>query len=136
MDEESKRRIEALEQSGPGALMQKMGLEWIETSATKVVARVPVEGNTQPYGLFHGGASAALAETIASVGAWLADQTKITMGIEIKVNHLRPGRSGWITGTGIPLHAGRTIQMWEIRMTDDDGKLTAFGTCTIAVRDP
>lgn len=125
----------ALKSNSAGALMDRMGIEWIEASRDRLVARVPVEGNTQPYGLFHGGASAVLAETLASVGAWLQDTTKITMGIEIKVNHLRPAREGWVTAVAIPLQIGRTIQVWEIRLSGDDGKPTAFSTCTIAVRD-
>ena len=116
--------------------MAKLGIQWLEASADKVVARIPVEGNTQPFGLLHGGASACLAETLASVGAWLVDRTKATMGIEIKVNHLKAARTGWITGVGLPLQIGRTVQVWEVRMTDDDGNLTAFSTCTIAVREP
>lgn len=129
-------RIELLKAGGPGALMEKMGIEWLEAGPEKIVARLPVEGNTQPYGLFHGGASAALAETVASVGAWLIDTSRITMGIEIKVNHIRAAREGWITGTGSPLFVGRSIQVWEVRLTDDAGSLTAFSTVTIAVRDP
>lgn len=116
--------------------MEKMGIEWLHATGDKVVARVPVEGNTQPLGLFHGGASASLAETIASVGAWLVDTSKVTMGIEIKVNHIRAAREGSITGTGVPIFKGRSIQVWEIRMENDAGELTAFSTCTIAVRDP
>ncbi|MGH2812922.1 MAG: PaaI family thioesterase, partial [Actinomycetota bacterium] len=102
----------------------------------RLVARVPVEGNTQPYGLFHGGASAALAETLASVGAWLPDTSKVTMGVEIKVNHIRATREGWVTGTAVPLFTGRSISVWEIRLTDDAGRLVAFSTATIAVREP
>lgn len=121
--------------AGSGPLMDKLGIEWLEASPERVAARIPVDGNTQPFGLFHGGASAALAETLASVGAWLANPEKVTMGIEIKVNHIRSATGGWVTGVGIPLHAGRTIQVWEIRLTDDEGNLTAFSTCTIAVRE-
>lgn len=129
-------RAQAIRAAGSGALMDRMGLEWIEASAEKVVARIPVEGNTQPYGLFHGGASAALAETLASVGAWLVDTTRVTMGIEIKVNHIRAATGGWVTGTGVPLYLGKSIQVWEVRLTDDEDRLTAFSTVTIAVREP
>lgn len=111
-------------------------MEWLEVSPQRTSARVPVEGNTQPFGLFHGGASACLAETIASVGAWVVDTSKVTMGIEIKVNHIRAATSGWITGIGTPLFTGKSIQVWEVRMTNDDGELTAFSTVTIAVREP
>lgn len=118
-----------------GALMDKLGLEWIEVSPERVAARIPVEGNTQPLGLLHGGASAALAETLASVGSFVRGEGRIALGVEIKVNHLRPALSGWVTGVALPLHAGRTIQVWEIRMSDDDGRPIAFATCTIAMRD-
>lgn len=136
MTEESSDQIASLLSSGNGALMEKMGLEWIEATSERTTARVPVEGNTQPFGLFHGGASACLAETIASVGAWVVDKTKVTMGIEIKVNHIRAATSGWVTGVGTPLFIGRSIQVWEVRMTNDEGELTAFSTVTIAVREP
>lgn len=125
-----------LESRGMGALMDRMGMEILEAGPDKVVARIPVEGNTQSIGLLHGGASACLAETIASVGSWLTNPTKITLGVDIKVNHLRPARSGWVTGVGLPLHSGRTLAVWEIRISDDTGKQTAFSTCTIALRDP
>lgn len=127
---------EQLMAAGPGALMVKMGFEFLEVSPDRVVGRVPVEGNTQPMELFHGGASAALAETIASIGAWLKDTSKVTMGIEIKVNHLRPATKGWVTGVGMPIHTSRSIAVWEIRMSDDEGRPTAFSTATIAIREP
>lgn len=134
--EEVRDRLAALNAAGSDQLMSKLGIEWIEASGEKVVARVPVQGNTQPFGLFHGGASASLAETLASVGAWLVDTSKFTAGIEIKVNHIRPATKGYVTGTGTPVHVGRSVQVWEIHMTDDDGKLTAYSTVTIAVREP
>lgn len=116
--------------------MEKMGMDLVETSPGRVVARIPVEGNTQTIGLLHGGASAALAETVASIGAWVNNPGKVTLGVDIKVNHLRPAASGWVTGVGTPLHSGRTLSVWEIRLSDDSGTLTAFATCTIALRDP
>ncbi|MBW3590023.1 MAG: PaaI family thioesterase [Actinobacteria bacterium] len=136
MAENSTDHVDAMLSSGNGALMEKMGLEWIEVTPERTTAKVPVEGNTQPFGLFHGGASACLAETIASVGAWVVDQSKITMGIEIKVNHIRAATSGSVTGVGTPLFIGRSIQVWEVRMTNDEGELTAFSTVTISVREP
>jgi acyl-coenzyme A thioesterase PaaI-like protein len=91
-----------------GALAAKMGIEWVEVDPKRVVARMPVEGNTQPLGLLHGGASAVLAETLASVGGWL----------------------------NAPDHLGRTTQLWELRITDEAGRLVAVSTCTLAVRVP
>ncbi len=131
----SEDRLEALHGLGSGALMDKLGIEWLEIGDRRLVARLPVEGNTQPFGLFHGGASAALAETLASVAAWLVDPDRISMGIELKVNHLRAVRSGYVTGVVTPLHVGRTIQVWEIRMYDDDERPSAFATCTTTTRD-
>lgn len=117
-------------------LLQKLGIDFVEATPGKVVARMPVEGNTQPLGLLHGGASAALAETVASYGGWLnATPGQMVLGLEIKCNHLRPASAGWLTATGVPVHVGRTTQLWEIRLANDEGRLVAFATCTLAVRD-
>ena len=122
---------------GPrGALAEKMGIELLEVEPARIVARMPVEGNTQPLGLLHGGASAVLAETLASLGGWLNAPERMVLGLEIKVNHLRPAREGWLTGTGVPVHLGRTTQLWEMRITDEADRLVAFATCTLAVRSP
>lgn len=129
-------RLAALNEGARGSLMEKMGLEWLEAGPQRVVARIPVEGNTQPLGLLHGGASAVLAESIASMGAWLADESKIVLGVELKVNHIRPGRTGFITGVGVPLHTGSSLAVWEVKMSDDENRLTAFSTCTVAFREP
>jgi 1,4-dihydroxy-2-naphthoyl-CoA hydrolase len=134
-DEEPASRI-AQFNANRGPLLDKMELEWLEATAERVVARIPVEPNAQPFGVLHGGASAVLAESIASVGAWLADPGRTALGVELKVNHLRPARSGFITGTGVALSRGRTLSVWEIRISDDQGQLTAFATCTVALRDP
>lgn len=120
--------------SPTGPLVDKLGGELIEATAERVVGRIPVEGNTQPVGFLHGGVSAVLAETLASVGAVIASEGRITFGLEVKVNHLRPVRAGWITGTAVPLYIGATTQVWEIRIRDDEGRLTAFSTCTLAGR--
>jgi uncharacterized protein (TIGR00369 family) len=77
-----------------------------------------------------------LAETLASIGGWLNAPDKMVLGLELKVNHLRPAREGWLTGTGVPIHLGRTTQLWEMRITDEAGRLVAFSTCTLAVRAP
>lgn len=117
-----------------GALLTKLGLKWVETTPERVVARMPVEGNTQPLGLLHGGASAALAETLASYGGWLNEPSQLVLGLELKINHLRPAREGWLTGTAVPIHLGRTTQLWEVRITNEEGRLVAYSTCTLAVR--
>ena len=135
MTDEEAERLEAFN-SSRGPLLERMELEWLEATPERVVARIPVKANAQPFGILHGGASAVLAESIASVGAWLAGTDRVALGVELKVNHLRPVRSGWVTGTGVPLMTGQNLTVWEVRIRDDDGRLTAFSTCTVALRDP
>lgn len=124
------------EQEVNATLLTKLGIEFLDATAERVVARMPIEGNTQPLGFLHGGASAALAETVASYGGWLAAEPgQLVFGLEIKCNHLRPAREGWLTATGVPVHIGRTTQLWEIRLANDEDRLVAFATCTLAVRE-
>lgn len=118
-----------------GPLLERMGLEWVEASPGRVVARMPVSGNSQPWGMLHGGASAVLVESVASLGGWMTDRTKLVVGVELKVNHLRPASAGWVTGVGKPLHSGSSLAVWAVEIFDDQGSMTAFGTCTVALRD-
>ena len=114
--------------------MAKMELEISEASPDAVVGSLPVDGNNQPYGLFHGGASGALAESLALIGAKLGANRGGPVSarvVEIKVNHIRPGTFGRITGEARPLFKDEMTQVWEIRMHDDDGRLTAFSTATL-----
>jgi 1,4-dihydroxy-2-naphthoyl-CoA hydrolase len=111
--------------------MEKMGLEILEASSELVVGRVPVEGNTQPYGLFHGGASGALAEALAVLGAGHGKPSSTARAIEIKVNHVKAVTGGTVTGTARRLSNIDSSQLWEIRMHNDDGDLTAYSTATV-----
>jgi uncharacterized protein (TIGR00369 family) len=121
----------------PGTLMERLGMEFLEVSPERIVARMPVEGNTQPYGLLHGGATAALCETIASFGTGLlAGPERLVMGIELNVNHLRGVTEGNVTATGVPLHVGRTTAVWDMRVHDDQGRLVAVSRLTLAIREP
>jgi 1,4-dihydroxy-2-naphthoyl-CoA hydrolase len=102
-----------------------------------MVARIPVERNTQPYGLLHGGATAALCETLGSFGTAMAvGPGKIVTGIELNVNHLRAVTDGHVTGTATPLHVGRTTAVWDMHVHDDRGRLIAVGRLTLIIRDP
>lgn len=117
-------------------LGQTLGMEFLEMVSGKVSARMPVDQRThQPFGVLHGGASVALAETLASIGGWLlVDVTKFTtVGIEINANHIRPVSSGFVTGTAQCVHQGKTTQVWEIRITDQREKLVCISRCTLAV---
>lgn len=119
-----------------GALMERLGLEWLEIGTRRVVAKIPVEGNTQPYGILHGGATGALCETIGSIGtAVVAGIDKRPVGIQLSVNHLRAVHEGHVTGTGTPVHIGKTVAVWDIRVEDDQGRLVAVSRLTLAIRD-
>ena len=99
--------LAALAAQGNGSLADRMGIEITEASAERVVGTMPVEGNTQPYGLLHGGASVLLAETIGSTaGTLCCADNELCVGIEINANHLAGVRSGEVTGTARPLHVG------------------------------
>jgi uncharacterized protein (TIGR00369 family) len=122
---------------GPaGTMIAGIGIEYLEVGGDRVVARLPVDRNTQPYGLLHGGATAALCETIGSIGTAMAvGLEKIVTGIELNVNHLRGVRGGYVTGVGVPVHVGRTTAVWDIRVADDDDRLVAVGRLTLVIRD-
>lgn len=112
-----------------------LGIEITEATAERVVATMPVEPrHHQPLGYLHGGATVALAETVASVGAYLAAPDDHTaFGQEINANHLRSKQSGQLTATGTPIHVGRTSQVWGIEIRDEDGELVCISRCTLAV---
>jgi 1,4-dihydroxy-2-naphthoyl-CoA hydrolase len=103
-----------------GHLGERMGIHVIEAAPEKVVGTMPVEGNTQPYGLLHGGASAVLAETLGSLGAMLhGGPGKIAVGVDLNATHHRGLRTGTVTGTATPVHRGRSSATYEIVITDD-----------------
>jgi 1,4-dihydroxy-2-naphthoyl-CoA hydrolase len=119
------------------ALDSKMGFELVALTPELVVGRMPVEGNTQPYGLWHGGASCVLAETLASLGSFMhAQPDKIAVGVDINATHHRSVTSGWVTGTATALHLGKSIASYEIVITDDADKriCTARVTCQLTSR--
>ena len=117
-------------------LLSTLGIEVVEATKERVVARMPVGPRVhQPFGLLHGGASVALAETVASTGAWMnVDQAaEIVVGIEINANHLRALRDGEVTATATPLHVGRRTQVWDVRIADGSGRAVCVSRCTLAV---
>lgn len=119
---------------GNGRLNEKMGVEIIEFSREKVVATMPVEGNTQPYGLLHGGASVVLAETLGSIGSAIhAFPDRIAVGVDINATHHRSATSGLVTGVATPIHLGRTSAAWEIVITDERGKRVCTSRITCAL---
>ncbi len=131
--------LPGLEGTLDGTLVERMGMELVEVSAERAVARMPVRGNTQPYGLLHGGASAALAETVGSLAAAThAGPGRIAVGIDLNATHHRAVRSGWVTGVATPLSLGRSVASYEIVVTDDEGRrvCTARLTCALRERPP
>ncbi|MEI2819164.1 MAG: hotdog fold thioesterase [Marmoricola sp.] len=124
--------------TGLSALDEKLGVKFLEVSSQRIVATMPVEGNTQPYGLLHGGASLVLAETLGSVGAGLHGYPeKFAVGVDINATHHRSGRAGLVTGVATPLHLGRTSACFEVVISDEDDKrlCTARITCALVPRD-
>ena len=116
------------------ALDSKMGFELLSLTAEQVVGRMPVTGNTQPYGLWHGGASCVLAETLASLGSFMhAQPERISVGVDINATHHRSVTAGWVTGTATALQLGKSVASYEIVITDDAGKrvCTARVTCQL-----
>lgn len=117
-------------------LMEALGMEVIHAQPDKVVMTMPVEARThQPMGFLHGGASVALAESAASIGAYLnvnPDENQI-FGIEINANHLKSVREGIVTGTAIPLHIGKTTMVWQITIESESGESISISRCTIGV---
>lgn len=123
---------------GMGALNDKMGIEILEISPERVVATMPVAGNTQPYGLLHGGASAVLAETLGSVGSGLhAYPDRICVGVDINATHHRAATSGLVTGVATAIHLGRTMASYEVVISDERGKrvCTSRITCALIPRE-
>jgi 1,4-dihydroxy-2-naphthoyl-CoA hydrolase len=119
-----------------GQFNERLGLQFIEVSPERVVATLPVDGNRQPYGLLHGGANAALAETLGSVAAVLnAPAGKAAVGLELSCTHHRAARVGLVTGVCTPLHVGRTTSTFETVITDEDGKRTCTARLTCLIRD-
>lgn len=119
-----------------GKLGRRMGLEVLHASPEKVVGTLPVEGNTQPYGLLHGGASAVLAETLGSIGAMLhGGPGRIAVGVDLNCTHHRGLSSGTVTGTATPLHRGRTTATYEIAVTDEQGRRVCSARLTCLLRD-
>jgi len=120
------------------AMASTIGIELIHLSPDKVVATMPVDDRTrQPFGLLHGGASAALAETVASIGAFLNvdPEKQAAVGVELNANHIRGKRDGVVTATATPLQRGRRIHVWDIRIEDEKNHLICASRCTLAIID-
>lgn len=117
-------------------LIEALGINITQLDAGRVIATMPVDERTrQPFGLLHGGASVALAETVASIGAYeLVDkETEGVAGLEINANHVRPKTEGVVTAIGTILHQGKSTMVWDIKITDEQDRLICVSRCTMAV---
>jgi len=125
-----------LQPLGKNTMGDHLGIEFTEVGEDFLKGRMPVDNRTrQPYGLLHGGASVALAETLGSVAAaFVVDRLAYNaVGLEINANHLRGVREGFVTGIARPIHLGKTTHVWEIRISDDRDKLVCISRLTVAI---
>jgi 1,4-dihydroxy-2-naphthoyl-CoA hydrolase len=117
-------------------LMETLGINVVSVSNEGVVATMPVDHRThQPFGLLHGGASVALAETVASLGAYffIDQETENCVGLEINANHIRGKKSGVVTAYAKPAHRGKTTMVWEVKIVDEEDELICLSRCTMAI---
>jgi 1,4-dihydroxy-2-naphthoyl-CoA hydrolase len=136
LDEYAERGIDLRGVNPGGHLGERMGIEITQASADRVVGTMPVKGNTQPYGLLHGGASAVLAETLGSIGAMLhGGSSRLAVGVDLNCTHHRGLSSGTVTGVATPLHRGRSTATYEIAISDDQGRRVCTGRLTCLLRD-
>ncbi|MBG6058692.1 MULTISPECIES: hotdog fold thioesterase [unclassified Cryobacterium] len=123
MIEKTEDALAWVQERGAGSLAEKMGIEFVEFTIERAIARMPVEGNTQPAMLLHGGAYVVLGESLGSMAANLyAGHGRLAVGIEINASHTGSATSGYVTGVCTPLHLGRTLTTHEIVVTDDRGR--------------
>ena len=130
--------LDQLNAAGANSAIARLGIEFIEVGDDYIRGRVPVDHRTvQPFGLLHGGVSVVLAETLGSMGAnYAAPEGWGAVGLDINANHLRGATSGWVTGTARAVHVGRTTQVWQIDMVNDEGKPTCVSRITMAMLPP
>ena len=139
MGDTQQESLDRLSRMNGGTLGERMGIEVTEVTSERVVGRMPVAGNTQPFGLLHGGASVVLAETLGSVAAMMhAGEGRIAVGIEINATHHRAARAGFVTGTATALSLGRTLATYDVLIVDDDDNrvCTSRITCLLRATPP
>lgn len=128
--------LDELASSHEGTAVATLGIEFTHVGDDELRARMPVDRRTvQPYGLLHGGASVLLAETLGSCAAsyCINRASQICVGVEVNANHVRGARGGWVHGTARPAHLGRTLQVWDIAIDDDEGRRVCISRLTVAV---
>ncbi len=129
--------MEILRERGQGALGKKMGIELLEATPQRLVATMPVEGNTQPLGLLHGGANVVLAESLGSIGTALhAGPEKRIVGVDVSATHHKSATSGLVTGVATAISLGKTLCCYEVVITNDKGERTCTARITCLILTP
>ena len=129
--------MEQLRVRGSGALDKKMGIQIIEASPSRLVATMPVEGNTQPLGLLHGGANVVLAESLGSIGTQLhAGKDRRIVGVDINATHHKSATKGIVTAVATPISLGKTVCCYEVVITNDEGERTCTARITCLILAP
>jgi uncharacterized protein (TIGR00369 family) len=138
MDISSEAMVAHINSTREGSVWDVLDIKLISAEKDKVVATMPIGPNhRQQVGYLHGGISVTLAESVASLGTVLnIDASRqMAFGLEINANHLRPKREGQLTAVATPVHRGRTTHVWDIKISDENGKLVCISRCTVAVVD-
>ena len=137
LDKNVEEKINSIKEKLPNTLVNSLGIEFKSIKKDELIATMPVDKRTkQPFGILHGGANVALAETLASIGGWLnvEDEKSIVVGLEINANHIRAVTTGEVTGKAKPIHLGRSTQIWEIKISNEEGKLVCISRCSLFCR--
>lgn len=133
---EKQQVLDKINKMSKGTMLEHLGIEIIDIDKDYIIGKMPVDNRTaQPFGLLHGGASAALAESLGSIiGNMQVDMEKQTVvGVEINANHLKAVKGGWVTGKATPLKVGKRLQVWNIQITNDNKDLVCDSRLTLAV---
>jgi len=136
IQEELRDKVERFMNISQKNMGDALGIEFLSFKKDEIKASMPVNENTvQPFGILHGGASVALAETLASIGAWIqAGESETAVGVEINANHIRAISKGEkVIGTATPVKTGRKVHVWEVKIHTEAGKLVCVSRCTLMV---
>jgi 1,4-dihydroxy-2-naphthoyl-CoA hydrolase len=129
--------LEQINAMNKNTILEVLGIEFTELTPTELVARMPVDNRThQPFGLLHGGASVVLAESVGSTASWLCldDPSKqIAVGLEVNANHLKGVRSGWVYARCTPIRIGRSVHVWDIRISNEANEMVCISRLTVSV---
>ena len=131
--------LDAIHSLSQNTISQHLGIEFTEVGADYLIARMPVDMRThQPFGILHGGASVVLAETLGSIASYLClkdPEKQRAVGLEINANHIRSVKEGFVYGKVTPIHIGKSTQIWDIKITNEEDKLVCISRLTVAIID-